>query len=259
MLKPRLDCVFIETTTACTRKCKWCVHHYYDIKPYFMTETLFLKVISELSEIGFSGRLAFYLNGEPLLDKRLGSWISMSKKLCPNAFTFIITNGDLLTYDRIVDLTKAGLDGIKVNTYDMRTYTVVNETIQQLSDSLSKHIFHNDYSKKTDWTSRGGIIPIYRKSENIQIHKKVCLRPFRQIYITVTGLVAQCCSDALNQYIMGDINTQSLLEIWDGEPFKKVRNGLLGKDGLNELCKVCDLESTYDDVNQVKKLFQNEQ
>lgn len=156
MRNPELDCVFIETTTACTRKCKWCTHHYYDIKPNFMTEAVFLRIISELSIIDFSGRLSFYLNGEPLLDKRLGRWIEIGKKRCPKSFTFIITNGDLLTPERIMELLGAGLDFIKVNTYDDKTFQAVENAIKRLPSVLSKRLRHYDYSKKTDWTSRGG-------------------------------------------------------------------------------------------------------
>jgi MoaA/NifB/PqqE/SkfB family radical SAM enzyme len=258
MINPELDCVFIETTTACTRRCKWCTHRYYDIKPYFMTETLFLKVMSELGEIGFSGRLSFYLNGEPLLDRRLYNWISIGKKLCPKSFTFIITNGDLLTENRSIELLNAGLDAIKVNTYDNKTFIKVNETIQRLPALLSKRILHLDASKRTYWTSRGGTVPVSgRQADVVQIDEGVCLRPFRQLYITVKGLVAQCCSDALNRYIMGDINTDSLLDIWNGERFRKVRDSLIGKEPLNGLCRVCDLERAYQEVDEVRQLFEN--
>lgn len=254
MLIPELDCVFIETTTACTRKCIWCTHHYFDIKPDFMSEKLFYKIISDLREINFNGRLSFFLNGEPLLDKRLSEWISVAKKSCPESFTFIITNGDLLTYENVIELLNSGLDAIKVNTYDDTAFTNAAEIIRRMPPELSKRILHLDYSKKTDWTSRGGTVPFgFKRNGN----GTVCPRPFRQFYITTSGLVAQCCSDALNRHIMGDMKTQGLLEIWNGEPFQKVRNSLLGKGELNDLCKVCDLERTYETVSDLKALFEN--
>jgi len=257
MISPKLDCVFIETTTACTRECPWCTHRYYDIKPNFMSEHLFLKTISELQKIDFNGRLSFYLNGEPLLDKRLSKWVTIGKNSCPKSFTFIITNGDLLTYERILELLNAGLDAIKVNTYDDETFTKVNEAIQKLPRPLQRHLLHFDYSKKTDWSSGGGIIPIAKKRDDVKMNKTVCLRPFMQMYISCNGLVAQCCTDTLNRYIMGDITKQPLLEIWNGEPFTKVRNGLIGKGELQDMCKVCDLERTYQTVDDLRQLFWN--
>lgn len=254
MLTPKLDCVFIETTTACTRKCIWCTHHYFDIKPTFMSEKLFNKIMSDLHEIKFNGRLSFFLNGEPLLDKRLSKWINTAKNSCPEAFTFIITNGDLLTYERAIELLNSGLDAIKVNTYDDTTFESVAEVKERIPKELSKRILHLDYSKKTDWTNRGGTVPFGGKRKDIGT---VCLRPFRQLYITTSGLVAQCCSDALNRYIMGNMQTQKLLEIWNGEPFQRVRNSLLGYGELNDLCKVCDLERTYETVSDLRAIFEN--
>ena len=150
------------------------------------------------------------------------------------------------------------LDAIKVNTYDNKTFVKVNETVQRLPALLSKKILHLDASKRTYWTSRGGTVPVGdRKNNVVKIGKGICLRPFRQLYITVEGLVAQCCSDALNRYIMGDINAESLLEIWNGEQLRKVRDSLIGKEPLNDLCRICNLERTYDTVDKVRQFFDN--
>jgi MoaA/NifB/PqqE/SkfB family radical SAM enzyme len=257
MISPELDCVVIETTTACTRKCRWCTHHYYAIEPNFMPEALFLKIISELSEIDFHGRLSLYGTGEPLLDERLSKWIAISKKSCPKSFAFIITNGDLLSKKRIIELIDAGLDAIKVNTYDENTFKKVHEIIQGLPSLLSKKILHLDHSKKTDWTSRGGTVPIAAKSDMKQVDKKACLRPFKQIYITYDGMVAQCCSDPLAKYHVGDLKSQSLLEVWNGEALNKVRKSLRGEGELNCLCKICDVDMTYESCDDVKKIFRN--
>jgi len=255
MTKHILDCIFIETTTACTRKCPWCTHHYYDIKPNFMSENLFQKIITDLSSLNYSGRLSFYLNGEPLLDKRLSEWVKAGKKACPDAFTFIISNGDLFTAEKVTELIHSGLDAIKVNTYDEKTLIKVQTEMKKINPDIIHHVRLYDHSNKTDWTSRGGTVPFGGK-QNENHKKTVCLRPFRQMYVAQNGVVAQCCSDALNKYVMGDMNTQSLMEIWNGEEFNKVRNSLLGKSELNDLCKICDLERIYENVNDLKGLFQ---
>jgi hypothetical protein len=220
-----------------------------------MAEALFLKVIGELGAMNFNGRLSLFQNGEPLLDNRLSNWIRISKQHCPNAFTFIITNGDLLTYDKAMDLFLSGLDALKVNTYDKQTYDSVRKTLQKMEEPFTSKILFLDYSEKKDWTSRGGSVPFGLKqgasSDN------VCLRPFRQLYVTCNGAVAQCCSDYLHRYVMGDATTQSIMEIWTGKPFSEVRKSLLGKAPLNDLCKICDLETDYETVDDVRRLFQS--
>jgi len=255
MVQQTLDCIFIETTTACTRKCPWCTHHYYDIKPSFMEEKLFYKIIEDISSINFKGRLSFYLNGEPLLDKRLPDWVKAGKKACPEAFTFIISNGDLFTAEKATNLIYSGLDAIKVNAYDEKSLIKIQSEMKKIDKNIIQHVRLYDNTKKTDWTSRGGTVPFGGKLDEKQ-KKMVCLRPFRQLYIAQNGIVAQCCSDALNKYVMGDINHQSILEVWNGDPFNKVRNGLIGKGELSELCKICDLERTYENVNDLKKLYE---
>lgn len=83
----------------------------------------------------------------------------------------------------------------------------------------------------------------------------VCQRPFMQLNIAHNGMVQQCCSDALNQHIMGDDNTQSRFRIWSGNQFMKVRNSLIGKGELNNLCKICDLERAYEIVGDLRTLY----
>jgi MoaA/NifB/PqqE/SkfB family radical SAM enzyme len=218
-----------------------------------MSEALFMKIISELRDIHFSGRLSLFQNGEPLLDKRLSKWISLSKQYCPDAFTFIITNGDLLTHEGTVDLFLSGLDALKVNTYDKQTFYRVKETVEKLEENLIKKILFLDYSEKNDWTNRGGTVP---SSISPTISPdNICVRPFRQLYISCKGTVPQCCADYLQKNIMGDINNQSLMDIWYGEPFSELRYSLLGKAPLNDICKVCNIGTSYETVEDLRKIF----
>lgn len=254
MSEPILDCVFLETTTACTRSCEWCTRSYYDIKPEFMSEPLFMKIISELGMLHFRGRLSLFQNGEPLLDDRLTEWLKLSKQYCPDAFTLIITNGDLLTYEKAMDLFLSGLDALKVNTYDKETFMSVSKTLERLGEPFTRRVLFLDYSGKKDWTNRGGTVPFGKRPVISQ--GNICLRPFKQLYITCKGTVSQCCSDYLQKNIMGDANTESIMDIWNGKPFSEVRDSLLGKAPLNDLCKVCNIDTTYETADDLRRLFQ---
>jgi MoaA/NifB/PqqE/SkfB family radical SAM enzyme len=218
-----------------------------------MPEALFMKIISELRDIHFSGRLSLFQNGEPLLDKRLSKWISLSKQYCPGAFILIITNGDLLTYERAVDLFLSGLDALKVNTYDKETFYRVKENIEKLEEHFTKKILHLDCSEKRDWTNRGGTVP-FGKIPTVS-PDNICVRPFRQLYISCKGTVPQCCADYLQKNIMGDVNNQSIMDIWHGGPFSELRASLLGKAPLNDICKVCNIDTSYETVEDLRKIF----
>ncbi|MBK1721769.1 radical SAM/SPASM domain-containing protein [Thiocystis violacea] len=253
-MQPVLDCVFIETTTACTRRCDFCTHAYIDIPPHFMHESLFLKIIADLGEMDFAGRLAFYLNGEPLLDTRLERWLRIAKTRCPKALHFINTNGDLLTPERAASLFAAGLDAMKVNSYTGKAVERLEHLKGQLPRDERHKILHSDATKITDWSSRGGVVTTTPKRPR-PYPDTLCPRPFRQLYITVTGRVALCCTDDQCSHPMGDLATQSVREIWAGPAFAAVRQGFHERDRVPALCYDCDLDPSYSNVEQVRALF----
>nr|WP_198295750.1 radical SAM/SPASM domain-containing protein [Imhoffiella purpurea] len=249
-----LDCVFIETTTACTRRCRFCTHYYHDVIPYFMHQDIFFKIINDLRDMKFSGRLSFYMNGEPLLDRRLESWLSIANSCCPDALNFINTNGDLLTTDRALSLFEAGLDVMKVNSYTSKSAEKIKALVRDLPDHLRRKINHNDASRYDGWSSRGGVVEL--KTESKPLYPgPVCPRPFRQLYIKVTGEVALCCTDDQCRHTMGDVRSNDVESIWRGESFESVRNGFVKDSELPSLCYQCDLEPTYQEVDEVRALY----
>ncbi|MBK1718379.1 radical SAM/SPASM domain-containing protein [Thiocystis violacea] len=253
-MEPVLDCVFIETTTACTRRCHFCTHHYIDIVPHFMNEGLFLRIIDELGAMDFSGRLAFYMNGEPLLDRRLERWLTIAKRHCPRALNFINTNGDLLTTERATSLFQAGLDAMKVNSYSQKAAEKLVRLKHELPDPQRRKIHHADASAFTGWSSRGGVVKGGAEREG-RYPGLLCPRPFRQLYITVTGRVALCCTDDQCWHPMGDANVDRLADIWNGPDFAAVRAGFHRGGPVPSLCYRCDLDPGYQEVSEVRTLF----
>ncbi len=55
------------------------------------------------------------------------------------------------------------------------------------------------------------------------------------------GTVPACCADFTSEQIVGDLNKNSLLEIWNGPEFQAIRQAHVG-GGLNDysLCRNCD-------------------
>lgn len=69
----------------------------------------------------------------------------------------------------------------------------------------------------------------------------VCACPFEQLVVRSDGHVSRCSNDALGKIDMGDVRKNSLLQIWEGNEYKSVREKLLnGERGSVELCKDCD-------------------
>ena len=57
--------------------------------------------------------------------------------------------------------------------------------------------------------------------------------------IHVNGNVVPCCRDPLGKNAMGNIFTQTLEEIWNGENYRSFRNRLHQDQGQIEICRLC--------------------
>lgn len=68
-------------------------------------------------------------------------------------------------------------------------------------------------------------------------NKKECLAVSSRIDIRSNGLVTAC--QPFPELIMGDLHTQSLIDIWQGEKYKKMRKTI--SEGLSPVCSRCVL------------------
>ena len=75
--------------------------------------------------------------------------------------------------------------------------------------------------------------------ETKTIHK-VCHRPFFRVRIAANGLVTSACCDTPHDIVYGDLNTESLYNIWNGEKHKSfLKMQLEGKRFMHPSCKDC--------------------
>lgn len=55
------------------------------------------------------------------------------------------------------------------------------------------------------------------------------------------GKVSLCCNDPLGKYSLGDLNEQSIKEVWYGEQYNTIRNKIIsGRKNLDK-CNRCDV------------------
>ena len=69
---------------------------------------------------------------------------------------------------------------------------------------------------------------------------QICPTIYQRIVVSWDGKVLSCCNDFKRQQIMGDLQHQSILEVWNGELFTNLREKLANK--LYEdfpLCRTC--------------------
>ncbi len=69
-----------------------------------------------------------------------------------------------------------------------------------------------------------------------------CVLPFRDMNIWADGRAVLCCDDWNEEHVVGDLNTQSLSEIWNGEALHYARSRHMAGCGHElEICAKCNM------------------
>ena len=90
--------------------------------------------------------------------------------------------------------------------------------------------------------------------------RRVCVQIFKSLQVQAGGQVLPCCVDWKRINVLGNINKNSLFEIWNGEKLRKLQiEHLKGNKGKIEPCKDCTMNDYCDPDNidpYADKLYQ---
>jgi len=235
----------IETINRCNGKCSFCpVNAAEPQRPYAkMTDELYRKIIGELKDLNFDGRISLHSNNEPFLDERIIDLCQYAKEEVPKALIQLYTNGSLLTKEKVEKIINY-VDELHIDNYS--DAGVVNNNLRAVKEFIESNekaqkvvIFHMRMQNEV-LTSRGGQAP---NKKNVQgIMDIACLYPFKQMVIRPDGKCSLCCSDALGKYTLGDVNVKTLKEIWYSDEYTQIRTKMINnrRKGLM-LCANCDV------------------
>jgi hypothetical protein len=212
-----------------------------------MEDGLFKKIIDELSSISYGGRLNLHSNNEPLIDDRIVRFSEYAAKKLPYAEKIIFTNGTLLN----VDLFQKIINNIDVMCidiyYDSNPIMEISKDLIQVlklgleNDDIQKKVMVQFICRSAIRNNRGG------QSKNRHVTYRVkaaCLLPFIQMIVRPDGKVSLCCNDPLGRNTLGDVSSNTLLEVWNGVKCSEVRE-LIGESRQKfEFCKNCDNYAT---------------
>jgi len=258
----------IETVNKCNNTCSFCpVNIHNDTRNFTqMNDQLIHKIADELQAVNYKGLLALFSNNEPLIDKRLAFFCKVFREKLPAAHIYLYTNGLLLNYDSYIRLFEFGLDELVIDNYDdgLKLIDPVRKTMEEIKVSSHKSI--NIFKGKTKillrkineiLTNRAGLSP-NKDTEHFDFYKiyhhHSCVLPFIQLVIRPDGKISKCCQDASGVETLGNINNDSIYDIWNGEGYKILRDNLLKKGRLAEkLCNQCDVSIIYGSL--AKKMF----
>ena len=118
--------------------------------------------------------------------------------------------------------------------------------VQSIASAIKKNPekFFKSWSDKVDKMNviADQIRDFNVNSEELEFDKYIiCPKPFQRLAIAHTGKVHQCIADYEGKNILGDINKQSIQEVWDGENNRKLRESFKNHTyfKINQACKEC--------------------
>lgn len=244
---PILQEIEIETLNRCNGKCSFCpVNVTQPQREYAkMSKELFVKIIDELAENDYEGKISLFSNNEPFLDERIVEFHKYARKALPKAKFNLFTNGSLLDLEKFKEIVEC-LDTFTIDNYN--DDLEVNKGLKEVWNYINEN---ESYKEKVNFsmrlenevlTSRGGYAPNKKK---VRYQRTKCLLPYRQMVIRPDGKVSLCCNDALGKITLGDVSKDTIYDIWNSEEYKKIRNEMMinGRKNLT-LCQRCDTRTS---------------
>jgi radical SAM protein with 4Fe4S-binding SPASM domain len=196
-------------------------------------------------------------NRERILDSELDTLM-----LC-------IDGADAVTYERIRKSTTFTYDAVCENVraflelrrrrgrstpHTILQIIAMEETRDQLdafkaqwSASGADEILFKTY---TAWGNQGdtdfaSLSPHEQIAQLRAVRKHPCWNMWSSVVIAWDGTVVPCCYDYNAVMPMGNVRTQSLAEIWNGEAYRSLRAAELAGTNANSLCRNCSEAPGY--------------
>lgn len=249
---PFFRSIELETRTRCNSSCSFCAASILtDQRPdILMPVELYEKILAELRERNYDGNIKFFVNNEPLLDKRTAEFVRMAREQVPHCKTEVHTNGLKLNVRNGRELLESGLDLLVINNYSQKgeMHRGVRAFLEEVApDFPDCTIEWNLRLLEEQLLNRAGTAP------NGQLPPEPlalpCILPFEEMVVTADGRVTICCQDHYFEGAVGNLNKQSLFDVWYSQGFRDLRKQLGNSDRTkNKFCKVCDF-SGYKEEN----------
>jgi MoaA/NifB/PqqE/SkfB family radical SAM enzyme len=264
----------IETTIVCQATCWFCPQKKATRRPLFMDMQVVDKILDETRGLEITYR-PFILN-EPFADKRMPEIVKKIKSDSTARVEFN-SNGELVNpvvaeklFEAGVDTMRFSVDGITKKTFDEtrginfdKVYAHVGNFVKRAQE-LNHHVKievrmirlpgTEDEQKEFQkyWTDKGAKVVFtdlysYPWEAQTEAVNKPCLKILDETYIYVDGRVTLCCWDSAERAVVGDVKTENLMDIWNGEKLRAYRELLaVGHRDKIHLCSRCDAYKNLD-------------
>jgi hypothetical protein len=210
-----------------------------------MTRPVFDVLLLRLEQIRYSGNVWLSVNNEPFLHPLILQFCEAISERLPSARGGLISNGAVVTIDHLRALARlARPPCIKFNDYTpqhsiakrIEGWVASESELARIPVSISLR------GRDEHLSNRAGNQPGC-DSRMADYHDIFCTWPFGSMFLTPELKVFLCCSDYRHEVIIGDLNNSSIMDIWTGPQFRKLRVSLLAEARAGiPLCRRCDAE-----------------
>ena len=264
------EIVQIESTNICNAKCVFCPRDDMHRKQGIMTVELFRKIVDEAVELGIT-HIRMHNYGEAFIDKRLVEKVRYAKEKGIKEVG-VISNGSLITEKVARGMIEAGLDAINISVdasgkevfestriglkYDkvianierlvrlrsesgMRRPKLILSFVRQ-NNSADEQAFIEHWRTIAD---KVHVTDLHNWAGTLNTESDVnypCYRPWLTFTVLWDGRVSLCCADFDGKTVLGNLNTSTIQEIWNAEPYRNARRQHL-ESGGPDICRSCDL------------------
>ena len=278
---PLPSVLMIENTNHCNAECVMCPRDTLSRKRGFMDFGLFEKIIKEVSSLRRPPVTHLHGFGEPLLDRSLAERIRLAKTsgirhtyIVTNAsLLFAETSRKLISAG--LDKMKISFYGTDEESYNSTMKRLdFKVTLRNIADFFRiRREMHSDHprlilqylpndtnhARTADFKSLWGPLIDPRIGDRLNVSSlhnygggraynrlgkdivSVCYFPWTSMSVLWDGRVVTCCMDSNGVQVLGDLNSQSVQEVWNGQVLSEVRHNF-GKFDYSKypVCLSCD-------------------
>jgi MoaA/NifB/PqqE/SkfB family radical SAM enzyme len=279
--RSHLKIVSLETMTTCNQKCYFCPVSIAPREDESMPDTLFDAIVKQLTAYRATLEGVFLQSyNEPTVDRRFveycqrlmaaglpvavlsnGSGLTPAKSdalIAAGGLRFICINLSTLDRERYahdrgadhLDLVLRNLDYVKDKPLapQMRIIVLGQLDAQHQNDfeairaRFAGTRFEVEMSHATD---RAGWLEVGMKTlvpkKRLAGCELIGSRPIQHLHITPAGQCILCCQDYDENYVVGDLKTESVAEVLAGEKLAKMRRWAYGVEEAPEdfICRTC--------------------
>ena len=271
----------LETVTKCNAACPFCPQNQLDRGVPKMPDEIWRKVVDMTRGWGMTYRP--FLTNEPFVDVRQPEICRYIKENDPTAKVEYNSNGELMTEKNAraileagVDIIRFSIDGLSRETYEPSRVGVSFDRVYERVPEFLRIWREEGYEEKGVFTevrciqvpenahemddyvafwkpqcSDVVLTDLYEwpwmGQKPADVPHKPCLKILDELFVYANGNVTICCWDVHERAVIGNVNEQTIEEIWTGYAANHFR-ALLddGQRHLLHLCSRCNAYKDYD-------------